>query len=624
MRFAIALLLAGCALWAQPAGDETAAYIRANYTKFEYRIPMRDGKRLFTAVYVPKDETKPYPILMNRTPYSVAPYGTDNYRRTLGPDKLMRDGFIFAFQDVRGRYMSEGVFLEMTPYKARKNGPNDFDEASDTYDTIEWLIKNVPNNNGRVGTWGISYPGFFASQSLLDAHPALKAVSPQAPMVDLFKGDDAYHNGVFYLAANFGFYSFFGKKKTEPELPNPNRARFDFGTNDGYDFYLRMGPLANANEKFLKNESPYWNEQLNNNTYNAYWKEREVSQHMKGIKPAVLTVGGWFDAEDLQGPLRLFSAIHRQSPETVNHLVMGPWVHGGWSNGDGDRLGNVRFHVKAGEWFRDNVEAPFFLQHLKGKGDAALPKALVFETGTNRWRRHSEWPPKAAQPRPLYFAPGGKLTFVAPAVDTGFDEYLADPAKPVPVVGYTALGMVQEYMVSDQRFASKRPDVLTYQTDVLEEDLTIAGPIQPRLHLSSTGTDSDFVVKLIDVYPNDYPEPPGPPATGVFQVPMAGYQQLLRGEPFRAKFRNSFEQPEPLEAGKPFRLEYVMPDVAHVFRRGHRIMVQIQSSWFPLNDRNPQKFGDIPNLRESDFVKATQRLYRTRALPSAIVLPMLP
>ena len=626
------MLLTSLCAWAQPAAPPAApaatppdplAYVRANYTKFEYRIAMRDGRRLFTAVYVPKDEAKPYPIMLNRTPYSVAPYGADNYRAQLGPDKLMKDGFIFALQDVRGRYMSEGEFVEMTPYRPNKANATEIDEASDTYDTIEWLVKNVPNNNGRVGAWGISYPGFFAASMLLDAHPALKAVSPQAPRVDLFTGDDAYHNGVFYLAANFGFYSFFGKKKTEPALPDPNARRFDFGTPDGYDFYLRMGPLANANEKFLKQASPYWNEQVDNNTFNAYWKARELSQHMKNVKPAVLTVGGWFDAEDLQGPLRLYAAIGRQSPDTAaNHIVMGPWVHGGWSRNEGDRLGNVRFNAKTSEWFRENVEAPFFLQHLKGKGDAALPKALMFETGTNRWRRFAEWPPAAAKQQPLYFAAGGKLSLTPPADETGFDEYVSDPGRPVPVVGYTALGMPQEYMVSDQRFAARRPDVLTYQTDVLEEDVTAAGPIRPRLHLQSTGTDADFVVKLIDVYPSDYPEPEGA-TPSVFAMPMAGYQQLLRGEPFRAKFRKSMEKPEPLEPGKPFLLEYVMPDVSHVFRRGHRIMVQIQSSWFPLNDRNPQKFCDIPNARESDFVKATQRLYRSRTLPSSVMLPVL-
>ncbi|MFN7640332.1 MAG: CocE/NonD family hydrolase, partial [bacterium] len=402
-------------------------------------------------------------------------------------------------------------------------GPTGIDESTDTFDTIDWLVKHIPGNNAKAGIVGISYPGFYAAAGMIDAHPALKAASPQAPIIDLFGGDDAYHNGAFYLAANFGYYAFFGKKKSEPELPNPNAERFDFATRDGYDFYRRLGPLANANEKFFKQQSPYWNDLLAHTTYDSFWQARNLAPHIRNISPAVLTVGGWYDAEDLQGPLRLDSALTAQSSQTPHTLVMGPWVHGGWSRGDGDKLGSVNFNAKTGPWFRENVEFPFFEHHLKDKADPKLARAIVFETGTNRWRHFPQWPP-AGEAKTLYFLPGGKLSLSPPAAADSFSEYTADPTKPVPFVGYTTLGMAQEYMVSDQRFAATRPDVLTFVSDVLEEDLILAGPLRPRLHLQSTATDADFVVKLIDVHPDDT-------------------QQLLRGEPFRAKFRDSMSAP---------------------------------------------------------------------------------
>lgn len=612
MALLVYFLIACGALMAQPLKPaELAEYVKANYTKYEYRIAMRDGKRLFTAVYVPKDGTKTYPFLLTRTPYSVAPYGVDKYRGSLGPDEAYaKSGYIFVYQDVRGRYMSEGEFVEMTPHRAVKRGAADIDESTDTYDTIEWLLKNIRGNNGRAGIVGISYPGFYAAAGMIEAHPALKAASPQAPIIDLFQGDDAYHNGAFYLAANFGFYAFFGKKKTEPELPDPNARSFDFGTRDGYAFYQKLGPLANADEKYFKRESPYWSDLLAHTSYDDFWKARNLGVHIKNIQPAVLTVGGWYDAEDLQGPFTVDAMLARNSPQTPRTLVLGPWAHGGWARGDGDKLGSVKFHQKTGPWFRTNVEFPFFEHHLKEKADPKLARAIVFETGSNRWRQLPQWPP-AGEPRVFYFQPGGKLSLTPPAGKNAASEYTADPAHPVPFVGYTTLGMTQEYMVSDQRFAATRPDVLTFVSEVLEEDLVMAGPLEPRLFLETTGTDADYVVKVIDVYPDDYPE-------------QGGYQQLLRGEPFRAKFRESLEKPKAIEPGKGFDVKFTMPGICHNFRRGHRVMVQIQSSWFPLVDLNPQKFGDIPNMKAAEFQKATHKLFHEVGRASGVGFVQLP
>lgn len=611
------VLLSSFGALAQPlTPQQQAEYVKANYTKYEYRIPMRDGKHLFTSVYIPKDTRESYPVLLTRTPYSCAPYGVDRYRPSLGPsEQFLKSHYIFVCQDVRGRYLSEGVFVEMTPHIPNKRSPQQIDEASDTYDTLEWLSRHLPNYNGRAGIYGISYPGFYAAAGMIDAHPTLKAASPQAPVVDLFRGDDAYHNGAFYLAANFGFYAFFGKKKTEPQLPDPNARRFDFASSDGYDFYLKLGSLANADEKYFKRESEYWTDLLKHTTYDEFWKSRDISAHVKNITPAVLTVGGWFDAEDLQGPLRLHQSLGKLSPTTSHTLVMGPWVHGGWARGDGDRLGNVTFGAKNSLWFRENVEFPFFEHHLKGKKDPELSSAIVFESGSNRWRRFPSWPPPGEAKR-LYFQPNGKLSFTAPSTRDASDDYTADPRKPVPFVSYTTIDMAQEYMVSDQRFAASRTDVLTYATDVLDQDIVLAGPIEPHLFLSSTATDADYIVKLIDVYPDDFPDP----TPNTMRLAMGGYQQLVRGEPFRAKFREGFDKTVAITPNKPFELSFAMPDICHTFRRGHRIMVQIQSSWFPLVDRNPQKFLDIPNAKAEDFVPATHRLLRDAAHPSNIAV----
>ncbi len=621
-------LICGLAL-AQSKSDAPEFDVKEHYTKYEYRIPMRDGAHLFTAVYVPKDSSQTYPFLISRTPYSVGPYGVDQYRKWLGPSpEFARAGYIFVFQDVRGRYMSEGKFVEMTPHIDDKKSKRDVDDASDLHDTIDWLLKHVPGNNGNAGIWGISYPGFYTSASIIDSHPALKAASPQAPITDLFRGDDAYHGGAFMLAANFDFYAFFTPQEN-PQLPKRS-VPFDYGTKDGYEFYLHAGSEGNLS-RYLEGKSALWDDQVAHDTYDDYWKIRNLAPHLKNIHCAVLTVGGWFDAEDLQGPFSTFHSIEQNNPGIFNGLVVGPWVHGGWAGLDGEHLGRVQFAAKTAEYYRNNILFPFFEQYLKGRTDAALPKAYVFETGTNVWRKYSAWPPREAVAKTLYFHGNGGLSFEPPnAEPSSFDEYVSDPAKPVPFVNYVAQDVPQEYMVSDQRFASSRTDVLVYETPVLEQDVTIAGPISPRLFVSTSGTDSDFDVKLIDVYPQDYPDSKAdaeeekprsdvPPPT----LTMGGYQQLVRGEPFRGKFRHSLEKPEAFTPGKVEEIDVAFPDVNHTFRRGHRIMVQVQSSWFPLTDRNPQTFVDIPNAKSSDFVKATERVYHTKEQASGIVVGVL-
>jgi putative CocE/NonD family hydrolase len=603
----------------QRAADERRDYIRANYTKSEFMIPMRDGVRLFTSVYTPKNPSEKYPMMLNRTPYTVAPYGSDNYRINLGPsDKFAKEGFIFVYQDVRGKGRSEGKFVHVRPHNPNKKSPQDIDESSDTYDTVDWLVKKVPNNSGAVGIYGISYPGFYAANGAIDAHPAMKACSPQAPVSEWFIGDDFRHNGAFFLAHAFRFLSGFGQDVRPSGEPGAaSMMPFNYGTPDGYEFYLRTGPLQNFDEKYFHGKIDSWKEIIENDTYSEYWQARNIRPHMKNVKPAMMTVGGWFDAEDLFGALRLYSAAENQSPGANNTLVMGPWVHGGWANGDGDRLGQVPFNAKTAVFYRDNIEFPFFLYHLKGKGDLKQPEAYVFETGRNEWRRHDSWPPKEATSKMLYFQADGKLAESAPGQSNAYDEYISDPNKPVPFMGETAQSMVTTYMVADQRFASSRTDVLVYQTEPLATDLRIAGPLRATLHVSTTGTDSDWVVKLIDVYPPDFPDPDPPrqransQRSAVPAIKMGSYQQLVRGEPFRGKFRNSYSKPEPFTPGKVEKVEFEMPDVYHAFRRGHRVMIHVQSSWFPLVDRNPQKFLKISEARAEDFQKATQRVYRS-------------
>ncbi|HEY1649036.1 MAG TPA: CocE/NonD family hydrolase [Terracidiphilus sp.] len=636
MSFAIVTVFAFVAALAraqEPAPDAPKEdYIRAHYTKYEFRVPMRDGVRLFTAVYVPKptafpDDQGPYPFLMDRTPYSVAPYGEDRYPPHLGPsDEFEKAGYIFVYQDVRGRWMSEGEFVEMRPHIDQKKSSKDVDDSSDTYDTIEFLLKHVPNNNGKVGIWGISYPGFYTSASIIDSHPAIAAASPQAPMTDLFQGDDSYHGGAFMLSANFGFYAPFFYPQSNPEPAEPP-VPFSFGTPDSYEFYLKAGNIANLETNYLKGSNWLFDDQFKHDTYDSYWKLRDLAPHMKNVKCAVLVVGGWFDAEDLEGPYRTFYTINKFNPDTPSTLVEGPWVHGGWARTDGSHLGDVQFDAKTADYFRSQIQFPFFEHYLKGKGET-LPKAIVFETGTNVWRRYEAWPPKAAMAKTLYFHARGKLSFDPPAEEKSEDEYLSDPNHPVPFVGYTTDTVPQRYMVDDQRFAHYRPDVVTYETDPLTEDVTIAGPISPRLKVASSGTDSDFDVKLIDVYPDDFPDSQGG-ETGkhILDAPplhMGGYEQLLRGEPFRAKFRDSWEKPEPLAPGQEADINFTMPDLYHTFRRGHRIMVQVQSTWFPLTDRNPQTFTDIPYAKPEEFQKATEQIFHQKDAASGVEVLVMP
>ena len=585
--------------------------VKAFYTKTEQSIPMRDGVKLFTAIYAPKDQSQKYPIMLYRTPYSVAPYGPNAYRASLGPSSFFQnEKFIFVYQDVRGRLMSEGEFVDVRPHETKKTSPKDIDESTDTYDTIDWLLKNVPNNNGRVGMWGISYPGFYASMGVIDAHPALKAASPQAPIADWFIGDDFHHNGTLFLAHTFNFFSSFGLPRPAPTTEGPRR-RFTHGTPDGYRFFLDLGPVANANPKYLKGEIAFWNDLMNHPNYDDFWQARDIRPHLRNIKPAVMTVGGWFDAEDLFGALNTYKTIEETNPGTRNMLVMGPWFHGGWARSDGDELGSVSFGQKTSLSYRQSVELPFFNCLLKDKCDRQLAEAIVFETGSNRWREYDSWPPKNVEARELFFNTNGGLTFTSPGGANAYDEYVSDPARPVPYINDIAIGMTREYMVDDQRFAATRPDVLVYQTEVLDRDVTLAGPIKATLFVSTSGTDSDFVVKLIDVFPNSAPET------------MGGYQMLVRGEPMRARFRNSFSKPEAMAPGKVTKIEFTLPDVNHSFQRGHRIMVQIQSSWFPLVDRNPQKFVDIYRATEADFQKATQRVYRAGSNASRLTINVL-
>jgi len=640
---AVAIVAFAVPAFAQPGQmtkeqRELADYIKSHYTKREVMIPMRDGVKLFVCIYEPKDKKQKYPIMFDRTPYSVGPYGADNYKGLLGPDELFaHEGYVFVYGDVRGRYMSEGVYEDVRPYIPNKTG-NQIDETTDTYDTVDWLIKNVPNNNGRVGVYGISYPGFYTSMAGIDGHPAIKAISPQAPVSDWFHGDDMHHNGALFLAQNFAFFTGFGQPRPKPTSSNDYVKRFNFGTQDGYKFYLEMGGLKNSSETYrsqLGFPIQFWDQMMTHPNYDQFWKERNIFPNLKNIHAAVMTVGGWYDNEDLFGALGTYQSIEKQNPGTFNVLVMGPWCHGCWARTDGDWLGTAYFGGKTGVYYREHYELPFFNYFLKDKGQISEIKEVnVFDTGANQWTDLAGWSPGAATNTPVYLMADGKLVFGngatgkrPPAGGKLYDEYVSDPMNPVPYTEKITLNYPRDFMTEDQRFAGTRPDVLVYQTEPLTSDVTVAGNIEPEIFISSSGTDSDFVVKLIDVFPDDYKLPTGvkPPDDSAASIwKPAGYQMLLRGEPFPARFRNSFEKPQPLHPNTPTKISYVMPGIVHTFKKGHRIMVQIQSTWFPLVARNPQRF--MPNYKmgtDSDFQKATERVYHSAVYPSRIALPVL-
>lgn len=594
-------------------------YIVQHYTKMERMVPMRDGVKLFTAIYVPKNTSQTYPIMFDRTPYSVAPYGEDKYKTSLGPSMAFaRDGYIFVYQDVRGKWMSEGEFVAVRPHIPDKKKKTDVDESSDTYDSIDWLIKNIPNNNGRVGTWGISAPGFYTTMTAIDAHPALKAVSPQAPVTDWYMGDDRHHNGAFFLMGTFAFLSSYGKPRPVP-TPKPSPGFSAYGTPDSYNFYKRVGPLSKVNERYFNSENKIWQEMIDHPNYDEFWQARTPVPHLKNIKPAVMTVGGWFDQEDLYGPLKTYAGIESKNPKTKNILVMGPWIHGGWSRGNGDALGNIRFGAPTGAYYREKIELAFFNHYLKDGPDPQLPEASIFLTGSNEWKQYSQWPPKESEERNIYLHTNGKLSFEAPKEpESVFDEYMSDPKKPVPYTNEVRIIRGSDFMYEDQRFAAARPDVLVYESEPLAEDVTITGNVMANLFVSTTSTDADFVVKLIDVYPDTSKITSPIPTTK-----MAGFQLLVRGEVMRAKFRNSFSKPEPLKPGEVTEVKFDMQDAAHTFRKGHRMMVQVQSSWFPLVDRNPQKFMNIYDATEADYQKATHRVYFSNKAPSHVKVRVL-
>lgn len=596
---------------------EDSLYIRAHYTKIERYIPMRDGVKLFTSIYIPKDKSKKYPFLINRTPYTVAPYGENDYKNTLGPDPLfIKEGFIFVYQDVRGKWMSEGVYEDIRPHIREKKGKKQIDESSDTFDTIDWLLKNIDNNNGKAGLYGISYPGFYSTAALPSAHPALKAVSPQAPVTDWFRGDDFHHNGAFFLADAFNFYSSFGVPRQKPVTPANAPQRVQFTINDNYDFFMQLGALKHVKERYFGDSIQFWNDLTTHGTLDTFWQAREIVNHLSDIKPAVMVVGGFFDAEDTYGALHTYKAIEKGNPKASNRLVMGPWFHGGWVRSKGDSFGDIHFGQETSTWYQKNLELPFFNYYLKGLGTFDAPEATIFLTGTNEWKHFNTWPPKETASRELYLHANGKLSFNRPTVQNSFDEYVSDPNAPVPYQDGVNQSRSREYMIDDQRFASKRPDVMVYQSDTLAEDITLVGPLMAKLNVSTSGTDADYVVKLIDVYPEDTPN--------TESVILGGYQMLVRGEVLRGKFRNSFEKPEPFIPGEISAVNYTLPDVAHTFKKGHRIMIQIQNSWFPLVDRNPQKFMDIyQEASDKDFQKATHRIYHDENHPSSITVGVL-
>ncbi len=606
------------------AQQADSLFVASNYDKAEYFIEMRDGIKLYTIVYTPKDQSKTYPMLMNRTCYNVQ--GFNDFKLRAPSPYLIEGKYILVYQDVRGRYMSEGTFDNMRPNIPGNdvNNKKDIDESSDTYDTVDWLVKNVKGNNGRVGIYGVSYPGFYSAASLPDAHPALKAVSPQAPISDFFF-DDFHHQGAF-LQSYLPAYVLFGYQKdslTKTAWYTDKMARlYSLNVVDGYDFNLKLGPLKNATERFHY-DNFFWNQVVEHPNYDEFWQKRSILPHLKNITPAVMTVGGWFDAEDLYGPINIYKAIEHNDPDAKSTIVMGPWTHGGWSRERGQQTVNhIYFGDSISTFFQKEMEKRFFDFYLKDEGKNTLPEAYVFDTGTKEWKEYAEWPPKNVEPTSFTFKENGELLINEPVDPSQKFDYISDPAKPVPyrseIEGLTFTP--RNFITDDQRHASRRPDVLTFQSEVLDKDLTIAGEILAQLVVSMTGTDADFIVKLIDVYPDDHENYAHNPSN----IVMGGYQQLVRHEVFRGRFRDSYAEPKPFVPGQPTNVTVPLQDILHTFKAGHCVMIQIHSTWFPYIDRNPQKYVDnIYKADEEDFIKSTITVYGSSVVKAGGDLPVL-
>ena len=619
ITFGLLVSLTGTFAYAEDTDSEAkkrAEYIRAHYAKYEYSIPMRDGKKLFTAVYTPYDKSKAYPFLMTRTPYTVGPYGLSKYKTTLGPSaEFEKEGYIFVFQDVRGKFRSEGTFVNMRPQDAYTKGKTAVDDATDTYDTIEWLINNIPNNNKKVGMWGVSYPGYYTSVGTINAHPALAAVSPQAPIADWFF-DDFHRNGAFSITMAFMFFDFFDVKREGLHQNWPEREKLK--TPDGYQFFRDLGPLSNVNKKYFKGKRAFWDEVAAHPNYDAYWQARNILPHLKKTKPATLVVGGWYDTEDLYGPLKTYQAMLKGAKKDQVKLVMGPWYHGQWVRGKGRELGDTNFGFETSVWFQEHVLLPFFNHHLKGKADPDLAAATVFETGANRWRQFDSWPPKDLSRQTLYLDSHEQLRSSRPVTTSSASDYVSDPNKPVPYTKEITTWWSKNYMAEDQRFTAHRPDVLVFETEELTEDLTLAGHVDIDLWVSTSQSAADWVVKLVDVHPGYNPD------NEKVDTENGNLHALIRWGIIRGRFRDSMSAPKPFEPGQPTSVKFELRDVLHTFQRGHKLQIQIQSSMFPFIDRNPQKYVDnIFNAKPEDFVKATHKVYHNQTRPSSIQFRVL-
>jgi len=580
------------------------------FEKSEAMIPMRDGVKLHTVIFTPKDRTGPLPILFERTPYGVP---SDERRATLSFEFLIDDGYILAFQDIRGRFKSEGEFVMQRPPRNRADR-NAIDESSDAYDSIGWMVANVQGNNGRVGMLGVSYSGWLVTMALLDPHPALKAASEQATPADMFLGDDFHHNGAFRLSYGFEYAALL-------ETSKEANTNFAFDRADTYQWYADLGVLSNVNDKYFHGQMPTWNDFVAHPNYDEFWQKQGFAHYIHGSpKVPNLNVAGWWDQEDFYGPVKVYELFEKSDPRHLNYLVAGPWNHGGWRGAEGSSLGEIPFDSSTSRYFRQHIEAPWFAYWLHDKGSRDFAEAMVFQTGSNRWEKYDSWPPASAQPKNIYMRAGAKLSFDPPAATDGeaFDSYISDPAHPVPyrhrpISPTYPGGGWPTWLVEDQRFVDNRPDVLTWETEPLANDIGIAGDIVARIFASTSGSDSDWVVKLIDVYPESYPEKPQ----------LAGYELMIADEILRGRFRDSFEHPTAIKPGAvtPYTIDLHTND--HAFLEGHRIMVQIQSTWFPLYDANPQTF--VPNIfraQASDYQKATQKVFRSVRAASHIVLPV--